>query len=243
MVLRNKPSSICSNNLMCFFNINLCSSDLSSISGLSEIMCWNLKVYTDLLFNLFIRICVVCLISFKHCSFQELLLKFASWISLQSMLVHCFTYASFGCVQQQWSTTKYCIQYLYIYSHQDALHCTLSNKSTWFHMFQSHLLQLSTTCWSHSKVYTSCISHHLDKWCTMTSSIIHPFGCLWLSMHFWALDGLLDTLDTFCFLLHASLATWRCSLWNCVLLRGSIFIATIHSTHNSTSKFNKTKQL
>ena len=66
-------------------------------------------------------------------------------------------------------------------------------------MFQSHLLQLSTRCWSHSKVYTSCISHHLDKWCTMTSSIIHPFGCLCLSMHFWALDGLLDTLDTFFF--------------------------------------------
>jgi hypothetical protein len=44
-VLRNIPSSICSNNLMCFFNINLCSSDLSSISWLSEMMCWNLKVY------------------------------------------------------------------------------------------------------------------------------------------------------------------------------------------------------
>lgn len=114
-------------------------------------------------------------------------------------------------------------------------------KSTWFHMFQSHLLQLSTTCWSHSKVYTPCISHHLDKWCTMTSSISHPFGCLWLSMYFWALVGLLDMLDTFCFHCHASFATWRCSIWNCALLRYSVFIATIHSTHNSTSKFNKTK--
>ena len=114
-------------------------------------------------------------------------------------------------------------------------------KSTWFHMFQSHLLQLSTTCWSHSKVYKPCISHHLDKWCTMTSSIIHPFGCLCLPMHFWALDGLLDTLDTFFFFFIPALPPEDAAFGTVFFSGAAFFIATIHSTHNSTSKFNETK--